>query len=189
MKRTFVALGVALLFAVQAQAATIRFGAQLSGPAEAPPNASPGAGFARVTLDPVAHTLRVSADFADLIGLVTASHIHCCTAVPLDGTVSVATRTPTFLNFPSGVTAGSYDAVFDTLDASTYRAQFITASGGTTAGAEAALLAGLREGRAYFNIHTNAFLGGEIRGFLVPEPSVLLLVGVSALAFAVRRRR
>src|SRR4029077_13146149 len=31
-----------------------------------------------------------------------------------------------------------------------------------------ALFAALAQGRAYFNIHTTAFGGGEIRGFLVP---------------------
>ena len=43
------------------------------------------------------------------------------------------------------------------------------------ASAEAALLAGLDSERAYLNIHTAQFLGGEIRGFLsrdVPEPAV-----------------
>jgi hypothetical protein len=42
----------------------------------------------------------------------------------------------------------------------------VTANGGTTAGAEAALLAGLEAGQAYLNIHTTMFPGGEIRGFL-----------------------
>jgi hypothetical protein len=50
--------------------------------------------------------------------------------------------------------------------AASYNPAFVTANGGTTAGAEAALLAGLEAGQAYLNIHTTMFPGGEIRGFL-----------------------
>ena len=84
------------------------FFAELSGPAEFPPNASPGTGLAIVRYDPVLHTLRVEANFFGLTGTTTASHIHCCTAVPFAGTAGVATTTPTFAGFPLGVTAGAY---------------------------------------------------------------------------------
>ena len=50
----------------------------------------------------------------------------------------------------------------------TYNAPFVTANGGTAAGAEAALLAGIAAGKAYFNVHTQSVPGGEIRGFLQP---------------------
>ena len=46
------------------------------------------------------------------------------------------------------------DQTFDTLSNSTYNAPFVTANGGTAAGAEAALFAGLAAGTAYLNIHT-----------------------------------
>ena len=36
--------------------------------------------------------------------------------------------------------------------------------------AEAALIAGIEDGQSYFNIHTTAFPGGEIRGQLEPTP-------------------
>ena len=48
----------------------------------------------------------------------------------------------------------------------------IRTQGGTVAGAEAALIAGLESHLTYFNIHTTANMGGEIRGQLVPGPIV-----------------
>lgn len=41
----------------------------------------------------------------------------------------------------------------------------------------------------YFNIHTNAFGGGEIRGQIVPEPASLALMGIGGLGVMRRRRR
>ena len=59
-----------------ANAGIIVYGAQLSGPNESPPNASPGTGFANVTIDDVLNTMRVQVVFANLVAGVTASHIH-----------------------------------------------------------------------------------------------------------------
>lgn len=169
-------------------AAPIMLVTMMTGAQEVPVNASPGTGTAIVVIDPDAHTMSVQAVFQDLLSPTAVSHIHCCVDPP--GTVGVATPTPTFPGFPAGVTAGTYDAVFDTLDAGTYRAGFITAAGGTVALAESVLFTGLLAGQAYFNIHTTQFPGGEIRGFLqVPEPASLALIGVAILAAGVLRRR
>ena len=171
----------------------LEFTALLSGPAESPPNASPGTGFADVTIDPVTHTMHVDVTFSGLTGTTTASYIHCCTAVPGTGTAGVAV--PTFPGFPLGVTSGTYDHTFDMTLASSYDPTFMTASGGTPAGAEASLDAGIIADKAYLNIHTSLFPGGEIRGFLtpaaVPEPATfgLLALGITALGVGLRRRR
>jgi hypothetical protein len=177
-------------------AAPIVFTGNLSGPAEEPPNMSPGTGITFVTIDPVAHTLTVQAAFSGLVGLTTASHIHVING-PADANTAdtngpVATTTPTFPGFPAGVSAGTYNSTFDTLAASTYNPNFLNAAGGTPAAAEAALFAGIQSGRAYLNIHSSVFPGGEIRDFLepVPEPSTvgLAAIGLTTLLLTARRR-
>jgi hypothetical protein len=181
-------LAAVLLIGLPAFADPITYTAFLSGPSEFPPNASPGTGFATVIIDTTAHTLSVDITFQDLVGLTTAAHIHCCTAVPGAGAIGVATELPLFTGFPTGVTSGTYFHVFDTALDATFNPAFVASNGGV-AGAEAALAAGLDAGRAYLNIHTDEFRGGEIRGFLVPEPGSLLLMGTGVLALALVRRR
>jgi hypothetical protein len=67
--------------------------------------------------------------------------------------------------------------------------------GGTAAGAETALIAGMQAGRSYFNIHSTFAPGGEIRGTLqqvVPEPATFSLVGgvlLVAAVYQLRRKR
>jgi hypothetical protein len=176
--------------ALPAAAATLVYDANLSGANENPATSSLGTGFAQVTVDTTLLTMRVEATFTGLTGLVTASHIHCCAPAPTN--VGVATQTPTFPGFPSGVTSGSYDQTFDMSLAASYNAPFVTASGGSAAGAFSALVAGMDAGQAYFNIHTNTSAGGEIRGYLtrVPEPHslALLVVGLGFSVLAARRR-
>lgn len=175
-----------------AQAVPILYTATLSGPAEDPPNASPGTGNALVAYDPVAHTLFVDVDFTDLTAPTTTSHIHCCTTVPGAGTAGVATATPTFPGFPAGVTAGAYSQTFDLTLASSFNPAFVNFNGGTLALAENALAAGLASGQAYFNIHTSAYPAGEIRGFLVasvPEPTTLALLGLGFGGLLATRRK
>jgi hypothetical protein len=195
MQKSARAVGVAaaLACASAAQAATTVYTATLSGPAESPPNASAGTGTSTVTIDDVANTMLVEVNFSGLTGTTTASHIHATTALGFTGTAGVATQVPTFSGFPLGVTSGTYSNLFDLLTAATYNPSFVTANGGTAAGAESALLSAIGSGRAYLNIHTTAFPGGEIRGFLVavPEPATwgMMLLGFGAIGLAFRRRR
>ena len=157
------------------------FTANLTPAQEIPPTASTATGSATITLDPAANTLRVQVTFSGLSSVTTASHIHCCLAsLFANANVMVATTTPTFPGFPSGVTSGTYDHVLDLTSASSYNPAFVTMQGGTVAMAEAALINGIQNGETYLNIHTVNFPGGEIRGLPVasPTPAKLSLLNV-----------
>lgn len=195
MKLSALLSGCLLATAVAMPAAAQKsvYTAVLDGPSESPANTSSGMGSATVTIDSDLKTMRVQESFSLLAGGVTASHIHCCTTVSDAGTAGVATTTPTFTDFPSGVTNGSYDHIFDMTLASSYNASFITASGGINA-AFSTLVAGLNGGNTYVNIHTDVFPSGEISGFLhaapVPEPETyaMLLAGLAIISMIARRR-
>lgn len=168
------------------------YAAPLKGSSEIPAATTTGSGYAIVTLDLDLLTMRVQVTFADLIGNVTASHIHCCTVTPGAANVPVATQTPSFTGFPTGVKAGTYDHTFDMSSASSYSAGFISNHGGTVGSAFNDLVAGLDSGNAYLNVHTSSFPGGEIRALLVPVPEpetyALMLGGLGVLAWTARRR-
>ena len=166
---TALVLAVAV-FAIPALAAPVTYNVVLNGPSEAPPNNSPGVGTATVIIDAVAHTMFIDLNFSGLTGNTTACHIHAPTAVAFTGTAGVATTLPSFVGFPLGVTAGSFTNTLDMTLPGSYNPTFVTNNGGTTATAEAALFLFIEQGRAYLNVHSSAFPGGEIRGFLIPAP-------------------
>jgi hypothetical protein len=156
------------------------------------PGASPGTGDTQVIVDFDAISMRVQATFSGLLAPTTVAHIHCCTAEPFSGAAGVATQLPTFEDFPAGVLSGTYDHTFDMTQVSSYNTGFVEAQGGVDEAFDA-LVSAFEAGTAYLNIHTSAFPGGEIRGFLqpIPEPQTwaLLTAGLAVVGWRTGRRR
>jgi hypothetical protein len=153
----FAVLGVsaAALVPLPAQAQAL-FDGQLSGAAVVPPNGSPATGTTQLSIE--GDTLSVELSFSGLGSNSVGSHIHCCAAPGVNASVAIL-----YPAFPLGVTSGSYANNFDLASASTYLAAFVTAHGGTVAGARAALLDGLANNQSYACVHTTTFPGAEIR--------------------------
>jgi CHRD domain/PEP-CTERM motif len=155
-----------------------------------------GSGTLYMEYDHDANTLAIKVTFAGLSGTTTVAHIHCCTAAANTGNAGVALAGGaggSLINFPVGVQGATYMQTFDLGLTSVYSLGFLTNNGGTANGARDALLAAFDSGKAYFNIHTSAFGGGEIRAVVsaVPEPGTwaLMLAGGAGVAAWARRRQ
>lgn len=200
MKRTltcsFAAFGLAgFSVLIQAPAQALIYNTTLAPEAAG----ATGTGSATMEINETTNQMNLTVSFSGLSGNTTVAHVQGPTTAAGTGTAGVMTATPSFPGFPAGVTSGSYSQTFDLLLASTYRAGFITASGGTTTGARDAFLAALLDGKAYLDVHSSTFPGGsgEIRGFLAPAaspatgvPAPLPLLGAcAALGWSRRLRR
>jgi hypothetical protein len=182
-------LTVSLAVPGASRAAVITWQATLSGSQEIPPVETTATGFGTVQYDDVANTLSLYVEWEGLTGPGVQAHIHCCVATP-PGNVGIAIDLWLPSDEPRPAT-GTYSASYDLDLVNPFRAAFTTANGGTTAGALQALITAMNAGdRAYYNIHTAQFPGGEIRGNLaVPEPSSMLLLFGGLGALLVRRGR
>ena len=183
---TVLAISLAAALAGPSQAAVLTWGASLSGSQENPPNLATATGFGTVRFDNLTNVLALDLQWQGLSGSAVAAHIHCCALVPL-GNAGVVLG---LWSSPNPAT-GSYSALFDLDLVNPFTVGFTGANGGTALGAMQALIVAMDAGagRAYFNIHTAQFPGGEIRGNLsVPEPATLsLLAGALGLLVAGRQ--
>ena len=133
-RRLAFAAAFALASLSGAFAAEVHYAARLDSSAETPPNASPASGVVDATYDNATKTLSWTATYSGLTGPATAAHFH--------GPA------------PTGKAAGVMVPVTGALDSPIKGSAKLTDE----------QVAALAEGQVYFNIHTEANKGGEIRG-------------------------
>lgn len=158
---SFIAVACGLAFATSAQADIFNLTANLDGLQEVPAVVTTGTGFATMTLDNVTNQFTLTGSFQNLIGTTNNGHMHG------PAPVGVAAGVLFGITFDAGVTSGNFSF-----------------NGVITAAQTATILSG----NSYINIHSSFRPGGEIRGQVIPAPSVLAMLSIGGAAL-IRRRR
>ena len=178
------------LAASVAQGAIVQYVASLNGSLGSPPNSSPGTGNATFYFDTITHLLTISVSFSGLVGTTTVAHIHADTSVSGTGIAGVALE---LTGFSAGLTTGTYSTTINLLSLLSYSSSYLSAHGGTATSAETDLLAAMTDGRAYLNIHSNLYPGGEISGSIyldsTPSSSLSPLNPLSKSTFLATRKQ
>lgn len=171
--------------ATPATAATV-FNTVLSGANESTPNPSTATGLGTLILSTDQNTVNIFLQWAGLTGPAIGAHIHCCAAQGANGPVAIDFG-------PPALATGSLTRTYDLTLLATYTTGFVTANGGNVGTARTAFLNGLNAGRTYYNVHTQVYQSGEIRGQLnaVPEPATwgMMIAGFGIVGGAMRMRR
>lgn len=162
------ALAAVPAVALAANTPTPAFGGPMSGAQEVPPVTTSATGEGTAVVSPDGSTITYIVTYSGLSGAAVAAHIHTG-AVGVSGGVIL----------PLTVSASP---MVGTLTASNF-----TPSGTITTFAQA--VAAIQAGNTYFNIHTAAHPGGEIRGQIVasvtaPAPSAAPSAAPTAAATA-----
>ena len=137
-RKALVALTLAsvLSLAAPSMAETINFKADLKASSEVPLNDSKGSGFVTATYDSASKKLAYKGNYSGLTGAATAAHFHGPAELGNNAGVQVPVATDAIAKSPFEGEATLTDAQASDLIA----------------------------GKWYFNIHTAANKGGEIRG-------------------------
>jgi len=132
---TAVALSAVLFAAAPSIAAVVNYSADLKASSEVPPNDSKGTGAVTATYDTASKKFTYTATYSGLSGPATAAHFH--------GPAAAGVNAPPVVPIPATALASPIKG-----DATLTDAQ----------------AADLAAGNWYFNVHTAANKGGEIRG-------------------------
>lgn len=140
MRNNWIGAAAAALLVVAAgaaSAATLRFATTLRGADETPPNSSTGRGHVMATLDTSTKAFSYKVTYAGLTGPAVAAHFH--------GPAAPGKTAPPVVPVPKSDLASPMSGTATLTDAQ---------------------VAQLEGGQWYFNIHTEAHPGGEVRGQL-----------------------
>lgn len=159
-------LGLLLLVAGGAVAQDFHAHTRLRGFEEVPAIATPAGGRFEADIDSDAQTMEWTLEFARTEANVTQAHIHFAQA-GVNGAI-VIFLCSNLGNGPAGTQAcpAAGGTVSGTIHASDVLA---AAAQGVEAGNFGSVLRAMRAGRAYVNVHSALFPGGEIRGQLRVE--------------------
>lgn len=136
--RTLVAVSALAFVSIAAHAATINLKADLKASAEVPPKDSAGTGTLTATLDTESNEFKYHVEFSGLTGAVVAAHFHGPAAEGANGKPQVPIKSSPIASPIDGKATLTPDQAKD-----------------------------LTDGKWYFNLHTAANPGGEVRGQIV----------------------
>ncbi len=139
MRASFIgwAAAAVLLAAGPVSAETLHFATNLKGADEVPPNTTTGKGKVTATLDTATKVFTYKVTYSGLTGAATMAHFH--------GPAAPGANAPPVVPVPASALANPMNGTATLTDDQ---------------------IADLKGGKWYFNIHTAAHPGGEIRGQL-----------------------
>ena len=138
--RTAAAATALAFFSIAAHAATITLKADLKASSEVPAKDSAGVGTLTATLDTDTNEFKYHVEFSGLTGPVVAAHFHGPAAEGTNAKPQIPVKVNPLTSPIDGVSTVTADQAKDLLD-----------------------------GKWYFNLHTSANPGGEIRGQVVKQ--------------------
>jgi CHRD domain len=136
--RTVVAAAALVVVSIGAQAATIHLKAELKASSEVPPKDSSGTGNLTGTLNTDTNEFKYHVEFSGLTGSVVAAHFHGPAAEGANAKPQLPVKTSQITSPIEGKATLTPTQAKD-----------------------------LTDGKWYFNLHTSANPGGEIRGQIV----------------------
>jgi CHRD domain len=136
--RTIITASALALVSLAAQAATINLRADLKASSEVPPRDSSGTGTVTATLDTDTNVFKYHVEFGGLTGPVVAAHFHGPAVEGANAKPQLPIKTSSIASPIEGETTLTAEQAKDLVD-----------------------------GKWYFNLHTSANPGGEVRGQIV----------------------